>query len=197
MTHNDEQLFQELMRGVTPLKQDRIVESVGQLAEQDDKALYAYRRQAATSQQQKSLHGLSDIVREHLEPDAVLSWCKAGIQDGVFKQLRLGRYEPDATLDLHKMTIQQAMDEINGFVHQCQQRHVRCALIIHGKGKFSSHQPALLKSLCYQWLKELPQVLAFHSAHGRHGGTGATYIMLKKKNSIEGDTFFTPDLLID
>jgi hypothetical protein len=32
------------------------------------------------------------------------------------------------------------------------------------------------------WLPEFPQILAFHSAQGQHGGTGSVYIMLRKSD---------------
>ena len=37
-----------------------------------------------------------------------------------------------------------------------------------------------IKSFVNKWLPELPAVLAYHTAQRHHGGSGATYVLLKK-----------------
>src|SRR5690625_5916207 len=59
------------------------------------------------------------------------------------------------------------------------EQDIRCALITHGKG-VGRAQPALLKSCVAHWLPQFQEVLAFHSAQTAHGGTGATYLLLRK-----------------
>ncbi|MCX8048338.1 MAG: DNA endonuclease SmrA [Methylohalobius sp.] len=114
---------------------------------------------------------------EPLAPEAVLSFKRPGVQYGVFLKLKRGEYPPGAVLDLHRLTAVQARREVYHFVHQCLQDEVRCALIIHGKGR---GQCAVLKSYLARWLPMLDPVLAFHSAQGSHGGVGAVYLLLKK-----------------
>ena len=41
-------------------------------------------------------------------------------------------------------------------------------------------KPGILKSFVNKWLPELPAVLAYHTAQRHHGGSGATYVLLKK-----------------
>ena len=57
----------------------------------------------------------------------------------------------------------------------------------HGKGEDSA-TPARLKSYTNAWLRQLPEVLAFHSAQRRHGGYGATYVLLRKNEVARSDT---------
>ena len=56
---------------------------------------------------------------------------------------------------------------------------LRCELISHGRGE-GRNPPALLKSCVNHWLRELDEVLAFHSAQRRHGGVGATHVLFRK-----------------
>ncbi|MCV6604775.1 MAG: Smr/MutS family endonuclease, partial [Porticoccaceae bacterium] len=54
--------------------------------------------------------------------------------------------------------------------------------VTHGKGEMR-HKPALLKSCVNHWLRQLDVVLAFHTAQRHHGGSGATYVMLRKSDT--------------
>ncbi|MFL0798131.1 MAG: DNA endonuclease SmrA [Cellvibrionaceae bacterium] len=114
-----------------------------------------------------------------LHPLDELNYKKDGVQHGVFKNLRLGKYSIDARLDLHRHTIEQARRALFEFIRDCMDHDIRCILITHGKGE-GREKPALLKSCVAFWLPEIDEVLAFHSAQKRHGGLGATYVLLKK-----------------
>ncbi len=112
-----------------------------------------------------------------IEPPEIISHCRAGVQHGVFKKMRLGKYDLQARLDLHRYSVEQARRAVWKFIGDCRQKGVRCALIIHGKGR---SKPAVLKSCINHWLRQLSDVLAFHTAQKHHGGEGATYILIKK-----------------
>jgi len=58
-------------------------------------------------------------------------------------------------------------------------RGYRCLLITHGKGA-QSNPPARIKSYVNHWLQQVENVIAFHSAIPKHGGTGSVYVLLKK-----------------
>ena len=53
-------------------------------------------------------------------------------------------------------------------------------LIKHGRGEQSKPIAGYLKSAVNQWLVQLPQVIAFHSAQLHHGGSASVYALLKK-----------------
>ena len=97
----------------------------------------------------------------------------------MFRNLRLGNYAIDARLDLHRMTMEQARLSLFRFVQDCLHNDVRTALITHGKSE-GRPTPALMKSCVAHWLPQCEEVLAFHTAQKRHGGLGATYVLLKK-----------------
>lgn len=185
-SQDEQNAFQQLMGDVTPLKQESRVALATANPLQERLNILA-RREAATAQVQKNINDLSggysggysgDYI-EPVDPNAILSYQRPGVQHGVFRSLRLGKYTIDARLDLHLHTVEAARSAVFGFVRDCLEHDVRCALITHGKGE-GRKQPAVLKSCISHWLPQLDAVLAFHSAQKQHGGSGATYIMLRK-----------------
>jgi len=116
-----------------------------------------------------------------VDPHDIIEYKRAGVQEGVYRKLRLGKYTVDAVLDLHRKTVEQSRQEVFGFIKDCTRLGLRTVMILHGKGD-RSQQPALLKSYVNKWLPSLPQVMAFHSAQRHHGGAGAVYVLLKKSD---------------
>lgn len=169
--------FLSAMGDVKPIRQEKRV-----TLEKDrisPEALKA-RRKAAQAETVQEINELSgDELAPPLDPNAILEFQRPGVQHGVYRNLRLGKYAIDARLDLHHHTVEQARSALRTFVRDCVQHDIRCALITHGKGE-GRKQPALLKSCVAHWLPQLEEVLAFHSAQKQHGGSGATYIMLRK-----------------
>ena len=139
-----------------------------------------YRRAAA----QRTVVGDDNFLTtgfvEFVHPQDVLSFRRGGIQSGVFQTLQRGGYRIDATLDLHLMTVEESRVEVFAFIRDCVRFEVRTALINHGKGARSKNNQALLKSYLARWLPQFEEVMAFHSAQGFHGGTGAVYLLLRK-----------------
>ena len=141
------------------------------------------RRRAA--QRDESLYrnelASGDEIKQ-IDPFDMLNFARPGVQHGVFKNLRQGKYEIHSTLDLHGLTVEQARQAVWVFIKDCAKQGVRCALITHGKGQGRA-EPAKLKSCVNHWLPQIDAVLAFHSAQKQHGGLGATYILFKKSSA--------------
>ncbi|SMF58994.1 DNA-nicking endonuclease, Smr domain [Alteromonadaceae bacterium Bs31] len=144
------------------------------------------RRLAAEAIKEQKEDPLSVPV-ELVDPLAVLSYQRPGVQHGVFKNLRLGKYSLDARLDLHRLSVDDARKSIYQFIKDCVESDVRCALVTHGKGE-GRNTPALLKSCVAHWLPQFDEVLAFHSAQKQHGSYGATYVLLKKSDKKKLET---------
>ncbi|HAS13831.1 MAG TPA: DNA endonuclease SmrA, partial [Idiomarina abyssalis] len=138
------------------------------------------RRRAAEAEEAENENFLSTEYVDLVEPDDVIEFHRDGVQAGVFKRLKQGRYSMEASLNLHHHTLAEARTALFNFVKDCHAAGVRTALIIHGMGKHTKPHPALIKSYVNKWLRELEPVLAFHSAQRPHGGRGAAYIMMKK-----------------
>lgn len=178
MSDADDDVFLEAMGGVQPIKVEARVKLADRTADPDPGL--AARRRAAVAQQSQTGELLGGDFLKPVDPLDVLDFKRPGVQHGVYKNLRLGKYAIDAQLDLHRLTVDQARDALSEFIRDCLQHNIRCALINHGKGQNRQPQPALLKSCVANWLPQLESVMAFHSAQRQHGGVGATYVLLKK-----------------
>jgi len=175
---SDDEFFQEEMLGVTPLKRDARERLLRKVNEGDGEA----RRLAAEGEPEGPLNSLVDEGVEPLDAWYVLAFKRPGIQHGVYKKLRQGRYEIDARLDLHRLSVKQARMDVHSFIQDAMQYGLRTVLILHGKGQRKTEQEktAVLKGYVQHWLQELEEVQAFHSAQAAHGGTGAVYVLLRK-----------------
>lgn len=145
------------------------------------------RRHAAANAVSSDPNYLSTSEIPQIHPLDIVEYKNQGLQEGVFRKLRLGKYAIDARLDLHNMTLEYARVEVFKFIQSCIKYDVRSVLICHGKGE-RSKTPAKLKSYVVHWLEEMPEVLAFHSAQKQHGGAGAMYVLLKKSDKKKQET---------
>ncbi len=179
---NDLDLFQQMMSDVKPIEQDTTIRTKEPLITE---AHFA-RRLAAVSLSDQYDEYLSLDNAPMLQPDAILEYKKDGIQDGVFRKLRLGKYPITAKLDLHRRTLAQARDDVISFLRQAQRLDTRSVLIVHGKGE-RSNPPALIKSYLATWLEQIADVMCFHSAQPFHGGSGAVYVLIKKSAEMKLD----------
>ena len=117
-----------------------------------------------------------------LETADELYFARPGIQHRLMQDLRRGYLEIGAELDLHGLTVRYAREDLNQFLKECHQRHIRCVRIIHGKGYGSEGRQPVLKQKLNLWLRQRDDVLAFTSATRRDGGTGAAYVLLRNPN---------------
>jgi len=171
------------MRDVRPLKSQAATLPGKPRTRPDPGTLY--RRSAA----QRPLGGDGNFLTtgfvEFVHPQEVLSFKRGGIQNGVFLRLQQGGYRIEATLDLHLMSLEEAREQVYAFIHDCVRYEVRTALINHGKGARGKENQAMIKSYVARWLPQFPEIMAFHSAQGFHGGTGAVYVLLRKSETAK------------
>jgi DNA-nicking Smr family endonuclease len=125
---------------------------------------------------------LSDYYTETVQAHTLLSYCSHSIPANRLCELKSGKISWQATLDLHGLSSNAAKSALIRFIMQQNALAHRCLLIIHGKGSLQG-EPPVLKNLINHWLRQFPQVLAFHSALARDGGSGALYVLLKKQRS--------------
>lgn len=183
---DDDTIFRDEMRGVAPLKRDARV-TLRPKHSQPGATSFEVRRAAAVAMPEVDRNILTAEGIAPLDPWFVLNFKRPGVQNGVFRKLKQGRYESDARLDLHRMTVAVARRELFEFVEESQRLGLRTVLLIHGKGESSAERErsSILKGCADHWLRELPPVQAFHSAQPRHGGTGAVYILLQKSEEMK------------
>lgn len=124
-----------------------------------------------------------ESIETWLGPEDSIHFAKPGLQRKIIQRLKQGKITIEATVDLHRQTMNEAMITVSRFIETCIQQEKRWVCIIHGKGHFSATDKPVLKSFLNQWLREHPDVLAFHSAKPKHGGTGALYVLLKRRET--------------
>jgi len=186
MPEDEDDIFQQEMSGVKPLARTRRVPlRTGKLSSKDS-SLEA-RRNAAVNMPEVDKNILREDGLVPLDSWFVLDYKRPGIQIGVFRKLKQGRYEPDAHLDLHRMSVDIARKELFNFVEEAQSLGLRTVLLIHGKGesKADREKSSILKACVNHWLPQLAPVQAFHSSQPRHGGTGAVYVLLQKSEEMK------------
>jgi DNA-nicking Smr family endonuclease len=96
-------------------------------------------------------------------------------------RLKRGHVELDQTLDLHGQTQERAHQRLRAFVADAQARGSRCVLVVTGKGLESG---GILRHMVPRWLNEEPnraRVVAYSPAQPRHGGSGALYVLLRRR----------------
>ena len=169
--NDDESLFLSEMSGVTPLKSDNKVKirktpKKPPLQQIDDSDSFAI----------DDIFSDTEIIEEC--PD-ILSFARSGLQHNVLKKLRQGKNPIEHTLDLHGLTVVEARKALQEFLGECEAAGLRNIIIVHGKG-FRSKDKPIIKPLVNRWLRSVDNVLAFHSAQPKDGGSGAVYVLLKK-----------------
>lgn len=173
---DDFKAFQEEMKGVRPLKTKKKVEMVKDKVPEPS---LIHRRQMAVTVETGHDNHLTEEIIDLVHPLDVLDYRTDGVSLGVYRNLKRGQYPIDARLDLHRKKMLEARREVFQFIQDCQKYDVRSAIILHGKGELSEPK-AFLKSCVNTWLKQIPEVLAFHTAQKHHGGVGALYVLIKK-----------------
>jgi DNA-nicking Smr family endonuclease len=138
------------------------------------------KRRALEKEIQQDDNGLSVDKVDPVDPHDFLSYKQDGVQEGVFKNLRLGKYQIDTHLMLNHLKFDEARQTLYQTLNDCHERGIRTVLIQHGIGLNSKPFPAFLKSYVNQWLKQIDIVIAYHSALKQHGGLGSVYVLLKK-----------------
>ncbi|NRP36243.1 putative DNA endonuclease SmrA [Marinobacterium sp. xm-d-579] len=169
--------FTSLMlgEGVKPIKAEAKVSAREHLRRGDMQALEQRRREA---------EGVDERFRftdnQLLNPLDPVEWKRDGVQEGVYRNLRLGKYTVDARLDLINRTLSEACEEVPNFVKECYRLGLRTVMITHGRGKHLQAPQNKMKSALTLWLPNIDEVLAFHSCQPQYGGLAAIYLLLRK-----------------
>jgi DNA-nicking Smr family endonuclease len=105
----------------------------------------------------------------------------AGIDRRSSDRLRRGHLPIEGRLDLHGLTQEKAAMRLADFIERAESQGKRCLLVITGKGLASG---GILRDQVPRWLNQSPnrsRVLAFDYARPQHGGSGALYVLLKRR----------------
>jgi DNA-nicking Smr family endonuclease len=104
------------------------------------------------------------------------------------EKLARGRAAPEAAIDLHGMRKHEAFIALREFLTRAQMQGVRLVLVVTGKGERAASgeaTPGILRKSVPNWLRGADYrsiVLGFEEASRPHGGTGAVYVRLRRRD---------------
>lgn len=101
----------------------------------------------------------------------------------VFRRLHGGHFSIQGHVDLHGMGVDAAWVAFDRFMKRSVALGQRAVLVVHGRGRCSPGPPVLKRKL-FDWLTRglwKRWVIAFTSARACDGGTGATYVLLRRR----------------
>jgi DNA-nicking Smr family endonuclease len=105
------------------------------------------------------------------------------------RALSRGKRSPEATLDLHGMTLAAAERAVSRFLEEAVALDLRVVLIVTGKGLREEGGRLMggrIRSEFPVWLSHAgnrARVRGLRPAHPRHGGSGAFYVLLRRRSS--------------
>jgi DNA-nicking Smr family endonuclease len=99
-------------------------------------------------------------------------------EDPAARRRRLRETEPQATLDLHGCTVEEAVTRTESFLQACKKRGFEKVLIVHGKGNHSAGEPVLKRSV-HRMLERSRLAGECGTPDRRLGGQGATWVVLR------------------
>jgi DNA-nicking Smr family endonuclease len=173
-------LFMEAMKGVDPMDQKvKFPAKKGRPCQPPD---------AVENAENESVRQLERLVKtgEGFILRFTAEYMEGGASNSppeLFRRLHDGHFSIQAHLDLHGMGVDTAKRAFDQFLKRSVEYGFRAVLIVHGRGRRSPGPPVLKRNLV-NWLTKgswKKWVIAFTSARACDGGTGATYVLLRKK----------------
>ena len=180
-------LWQRVTSKVTPLKSTTKPVAFVNLDADVTKRKDKFLKKTARTQKSLALDGIpcqpaeaapkKDVFKQ-VSPIDLRHGEKAGIDGSTQRRLNRGEVLIDLRLDLHGMTAARAHSQLIQFIVSAAHQGCRCVLVITGKGSgvLNGHVP--------NWLKQQPlslHVLALAEARPKDGGSGAFYVLLRRK----------------
>ena len=107
----------------------------------------------------------------------------------VSRALSRRKLSPEATLDLHGMTLAAAERAVGHFLERAAASDLRVVLIVTGKGLRQESGREIggrIRGEFVGWLNgagNRARVRAVRAAHPHHGGSGAFYLLLRRRSS--------------
>lgn len=148
---------------------------------------------APVSDEAEALAALSDFVAGAGEFDVsdsseYVEGAVVGLDTRILRRLRRGEFAYQAFVDLHGMSAAAARVAVERFIIEAFAAGHRAVLIVHGRGRNSKDNVPVLKQHLKAWLARGRigrVVLAFTSARAADGGTGALYVLLRRRRTAK------------
>jgi DNA-nicking Smr family endonuclease len=167
----DVELFRTAMAGVTPLKGREPIKPV----------VAKPKAEASLPVKEKSVPA---VAMSQDAPAAAQTFDR-----DVDRALAKGKRTPEAKLDLHGMTLVAAERAVTKFIAESVEQNRRVVLIVTGKGLRLEGGRVFggrIRAEFLGWLdrpENRARVAGVRPAHPRHGGSGAFYVLLRRRSS--------------
>jgi len=104
------------------------------------------------------------------------------------RRLRSGDVQPDRVIDLHGMSLDRAWSAIDAGLERAIVAGQRVVLLITGHSRRGDPpiKRGKIRAAVHDWLeasRHASRIAAVRGAHGRHGGAGSLYIILRRDRS--------------
>lgn len=100
------------------------------------------------------------------------------------KQVERGQLKPEAELDLHGLTVEEACTKVQFFLQDALYQGCRTVLVITGKGAHSNDGPVLRIAMEGLLKSQKELVLEWGLAPQRYGGRGALIVFLRQSANL-------------
>lgn len=91
----------------------------------------------------------------------------------------LRNMSPEARIDLHGLTRDEAWTKLDGFVNDCIRKGLKKILIIHGKGNHNKGSDPVLGATVKTFIEQNKHLGTSGHPERYMGGTGATWVIIK------------------
>jgi len=186
LTAEDKRLWQHVAGQIRPLTgRDRLHSRAAELLREE---LAAAENQPAAPRKRRAAPAVMappavPPASRPKPPAPLLHGTRDGLDRRKAERLSRGKLPIEATLDLHGLRQAEAHRRLEGFLAESQAVGKRCVLVVTGKGQHKE-EAGVLRAAVPRWLNEPPnraRVLSFDYAQPRHGGTGALYVLLRRR----------------
>ena len=182
---NDTVLWQRVITEVTPLKSTIELAEFAAIFAQSDHLAQPVAKPSSRAQKPPVKPARPPAVpslapAKKANPVDLRQGERAGIDGRTQRRLFRGDVPVDRQLDLHGLTAARAESRLAQFIETAARDGCRCVLVITGKGA------GILRGHVPDWLKRLPlsrHILALAEARPHDGGSGALYVLLRRKRS--------------
>ncbi|SRR5260370_33032 len=168
----DVELFKAAMAGTKPIKERRA-----------PRVMPSPKAEESKRPPERSLAPLGMTKK----PGPLPSLSEKTFDRDVDRALSRGKRSPEATLDLHGMTLAAAERAVARFLLESSEQGRRVVLIVTGKGlRLESGRVfgGRIRAEFLGWLDRFDnraRVAGVRAAHPRHGGSGAYYVLLRRR----------------
>lgn len=100
------------------------------------------------------------------------------------RQIRQGRLAPDIAIDLHGHSLSAAHARLDQALASARAQGMRVLLIVTGKPRGRETGRGAIRAEIGHWLQASPHadaIASVRTAHPRHGGDGALYVILRRR----------------